>query len=97
MGVMGHFVGDGAQPLHTTIPHNGWVGANPKGYTTARTFHAWIDGGFIRTAGLKLDDLLPRLHPAHVIAFASTPADRSPVFNTAIEYVRAQNALVEPL
>src|SRR6185436_4072593 len=33
MGVMGHFVGDGAQPLHTTRHHNGWVGENPKGYT----------------------------------------------------------------
>ena len=32
MGCMGHFVGDGSQPLHTTIHFNGWVGDNPNGY-----------------------------------------------------------------
>lgn len=26
MGVMGHYVGDGAQPLHTSVHHNGWEG-----------------------------------------------------------------------
>ncbi len=41
MGVMGHFVGDGAQPLHTTIHHNGWAGDTPEGYTTWRGFHSW--------------------------------------------------------
>ena len=35
MGVMGHFVGDGSQPLHTTVNFNGWVGDNPHGYTTS--------------------------------------------------------------
>ena len=40
MGVMGHYVGDGSQPLHTTVHFNGWVGDNPKGYTTKQTFHA---------------------------------------------------------
>ena len=46
MGVMGHFVGDGSQPLHTTVYFNGWVGDNPHGYTTSLKFHAWIDGGY---------------------------------------------------
>ena len=40
MGVMGHFVGDGSQPLHTTMHFNGWVGDNPHGYTTSLKFHA---------------------------------------------------------
>ena len=30
MGVMGHYVGDGSQPLHTTMYINGWIGDNPK-------------------------------------------------------------------
>ena len=38
MGVMGHYVGDGSQPLHTTVHFNGWVGDNPKGYTTKTDF-----------------------------------------------------------
>src|SRR5688572_4951792 len=29
MGVIGHFAGDAAQPLHTTKHYNGWVGPNP--------------------------------------------------------------------
>ena len=33
-GWLGHYVGDGSQPLHTTIQYNGWVGPNPHGYTT---------------------------------------------------------------
>ena len=51
MGVMGHFCGDAAQPLHTTKHYNGWVGDNPNGYTTSRKIHSWIDGGFFREIG----------------------------------------------
>src|SRR6476469_7854694 len=34
MGVMGHYVGDSSQPLHTTIHHHGWIGDNPQHYST---------------------------------------------------------------
>lgn len=44
MGVLSHFVGDAAQPLHTTKHFNGWAGANPNEYTTSNKFHAFIDG-----------------------------------------------------
>jgi hypothetical protein len=97
MGIMGHFVGDGAQPLHTTLHFNGWVGDNPHGYTTARTFHQWIDGGFIQASGIKLGDLLPRVRPAQGIPLAGTPGGRDPFFNAVMDYLQAQNALVEPL
>lgn len=43
MGQLAHFVGDAAQPLHTTEHHHGWVGDNPQGYTTANGFHRYID------------------------------------------------------
>src|SRR6185312_15886608 len=33
-GWLGHYVADGANPMHTTIQYNGWVGDNPNGYTT---------------------------------------------------------------
>ena len=68
MGVMGHFVGDGAQPLHDTVQHNGWVGANPSAYTLDPKFHAWIDGGFIARAGIRLPGLAPRARPARLLA-----------------------------
>ncbi len=44
MGLLAHFVGDAAQPLHTTTHHHGWVGENPKDYTKDRTIHARVDG-----------------------------------------------------
>ncbi len=47
MGVLSHFVGDAAQPLHTTRHFNGWVGDNPGGYTTSNKFHSYIDGGVL--------------------------------------------------
>jgi len=98
MGLMGHYVGDAAQPLHTTKQFNGWVGPNPHGYTTARTFHAWIDGGFLqKTGGISAAALVTRLKPA---AFLTPPKEtdgRSPMFVTALNYLVAQQAKVEPL
>ena len=97
MGTMGHYVGDGAQPLHTTKHYNGWVGDNPQNFTTARTFHAWIDGGFLyKTGGLSFDGLTLRVKPAQRLA---TTADqpRDPIFNHAMNYLLAQFPHVEPL
>ncbi len=52
MGVLSHFVGDVAQPLHTTKHHHGWVGENPNGYTTDYRFHAYIDGDVLTLHGI---------------------------------------------
>lgn len=97
MGVMGHYAGDGAQPLHTTVHHNGWVGPNPQGYTTSTGIHAWIDGGFIAKAGIKAEDLRPRVVPAESIMMAAQPDGRDPMFVAVMAYWRAQQTLVEPL
>jgi hypothetical protein len=63
MGILSHFVGDGSQPLHLTRHHNGWIGQNPKGYTTAKNFHAYIDGGVIAHHHITKEDLAPRARP----------------------------------
>jgi hypothetical protein len=97
MGVMGHYVGDCAQPLHTTVHHNGWAGPNPQGYTTWNGIHAWIDGGFIAKAGIKAAGLVPRAVPARPIATAVQPDGRDPVFVAAMTYLLTQQKLVEPL
>jgi hypothetical protein len=59
MGLLGHYVGDAAQPLHTTRHHHGWVGENPGGYTTEHGFHAYIDGAVIDAQGLDFSALRP--------------------------------------
>jgi hypothetical protein len=97
MGVMGHYVGDCAQPLHTTIHHNGWVGANPNGYATASGIHSWIDGGFIGKAGVTLAELTPKLKPAQPIPLAARPDGREPLFVAVMDYLIASQKLVEPL
>jgi hypothetical protein len=97
MGVMGHYVGDLAQPLHTTVHHNGWVGSNPKGYTTWNGIHSWIDGGFIEKAGINAKGLLSRMKPATPIETSPRPDERDPMFVAMIEYVQTGNTRVEPL
>jgi hypothetical protein len=96
MGVMGHFVGDGAQPLHTSKYFNGWDASdNPKGYTTRQTFHAWIDGGYFKkTGGIKVENLVGKIQPATRIANAGEPDG---MFRDVVAYLVAQNKFVEPL
>jgi hypothetical protein len=98
MGVMGHYVGDGSQPLHTTKYFNGWFGDNPHGYTTARTFHAWIDGGyFFKTGGISFATLASRVKPA---AFLSAPENvngRDPMFVNVLNYLVEQHTQLESL
>lgn len=59
-GILGHYVADGSNPHHTTIHHNGWVGDNPKGYTTERDFHFRFEAEYVRTH-IQPNDLLPKI------------------------------------
>ena len=97
MGILGHYVGDCAQPLHTSKHHAGWVGANPHGYTTWRGFHTWMDSGFIYKAGINFEQLAPRVNLAEPLAVAPRPDGRDPFFVVALNYILAQNEMVEPL
>jgi hypothetical protein len=95
MGVMGHYVGDGSQPLHVTKHHNGWVGDNPHHYTTWARIHAWIDGGYIAKINLTEADLLPHAKPARVLEATAT-GERDPIFTDVLAYLTATHAQVEP-
>jgi hypothetical protein len=65
-GWLGHYVGDAAQPLHTSVQYNGWTGPNPNGYTTEHKIHWQFEGPFV-AANLHASDVQPRMTPAHVI------------------------------
>ena len=98
MGVMGHYVGDAAQPLHTTMQYDGWkVGPNPKGYTNQGGFHSWVDSGFFYRAGMSPADFVPRAVPAKVISLQPQSDGRDPLFVHVMDFIIAQNQLVEPL
>jgi hypothetical protein len=54
-GVLGHYVGDGSNPLHTTIHYNGWsTSANPDLYTR-EPLHWRFEGEYVK-AHIKPED-----------------------------------------
>lgn len=65
-GWLGHYVGDGANPLHTTIQYNGWTGPNPNGYTTERKIHYEFESPFI-SANIHSPDIAAKMTPAKAI------------------------------
>lgn len=97
MGTMGHYVGDCSQPLHTTKHHNGWTGANPRGYTTWPGLHSWVDGGIIAKAGIKTAQLRARVIPASAITMTAPADGRDPMFVAVVGYLQTQHQQVEPL
>jgi hypothetical protein len=87
-GILGHYVADGSNPHHTTIHHNGWIGENPHGYTTDRTFHSRFESVFVRE-NIHLDD---------VRAVATAPVRSRDAFRTEIwDYLQQSHSLVERL
>jgi hypothetical protein len=61
IGLLGHYIADGSQPLHMSIHHDGWQGANPKGYTTEPRIHGRMESQFVDLIELKSADLTPRI------------------------------------
>jgi hypothetical protein len=64
---MGHYIGDGAQPLHDTIHHDGWQGPDPKGYTRDPKIHGRFESAYVDTIGLTEQDITPLIgKPGHL-------------------------------
>ncbi len=98
MGVMGHYVADASQPLHTTIHHHGWVGENPNAYSTNSRIHSWIDGGyFAKLGGPTLEPMKERLRPARLVAINGREAKPEEMFQAAMNFLIEQNRQVELL
>jgi hypothetical protein len=98
MGVMGHYVGDATQPLHTTKHYNGWVGENPNQYTTNRTIHSWIDGGFWAAAGIPTArELKQDLRTAEPVTLDGKVVPSESMFSAIVRFILESHALVEPL
>jgi hypothetical protein len=85
-GWLGHYVGDGSQPLHTSIQYNGWVGPNPNGYTTGHTIHWQFEGTFMGA----------NVHEPEVRAKMTAPKKiDGDVFDSYVAYLRHSNTYVE--
>lgn len=86
-GWLGHYVGDGSMPLHTTIQYNGWKGPNPNGYTTEHHIHSLFESTFVK-ANVKLDDVAP-------LVAASQPKLLDDEWADYLGYLRHSHSLVE--
>lgn len=87
-GWLGHYVGDGSQPLHTTVQYNGWTGPNPNGYTTSRQIHHIFEGVFVA------DNIQPAEVQAKMTPLKPIDGD---MFDAYVAYLRHTNSYVERL
>jgi hypothetical protein len=85
-GWLGHYVGDGAMPLHTTMQYNGWNGPNPNGYTTEHHIHSLFESVYV-SANVKDADVAPLV--------SSKPVVMNDVFADYMTYLRHSHSLVE--
>lgn len=86
-GVMGHFVGDAANPHHATINYNGWILPNPKGYANDCLIHSRFETEFVSHA-VTISDVTPKV--------AATVL-RTDYFATALAFVKSSHAKTEEL
>ncbi len=87
-GVLGHFVGDAANPHHATVHYNGWAYAPaPEGFATDCSTHFRFETFYVSKA-VKPADVYASLQPATV---------RTDYFSTALALIRDSNSLVEEI
>jgi len=85
-GWLGHYVGDGSQPLHVSIKYNGWVGPNPNGYTTGHQIHHLFEGPFVAA----------NIHAPEVQAkMTATKLIQGDMFDAYVAYLRHTGTYVE--
>lgn len=88
-GILGHFVADGSQPLHTTVNYNGWAEReNPEGFTRLRGIHSEFESDFVRAT--MRENAVRALVPAN-------PRLLHAPFQGFLEYLRASHSQVAPL
>jgi len=85
-GWLGHYVGDGSNPLHTTVNYNGWTTANPNGFTTEKAIHWKMEGEFVAAnqSQLQIAELVP-----------AKPTRLEQPFQDYVAYLRKSHGYVE--
>lgn len=86
-GWLGHYVADGAQPLHVSVNYDGWVGPNPNGYVTAHGIHSDFETRFVNE----------NLKPEEFAGRVTAPVQLKDPFKDYQQYLRDSLAQMEPL
>jgi hypothetical protein len=85
-GWLGHYVADGAMPLHVTVNYDGWVAAdNPNGYTTQHGIHSLFESTFV-SANINAAAVAPLMTGAQVL---------SDPFTDYMAYLRRSSTQIE--
>lgn len=87
-GILGHYVGDSANPHHATMNYNGWVLPNPNRYANDCGTHSRFESAFVSHA-VDVADVHPKV--------AAKPALHTDYFKTGLQSIKNSNALVEKL
>jgi hypothetical protein len=86
-GWLGHYVGDGSQPLHTTDNYDGWKAKeNPKGFSPDHGIHWRFEGTFV-AANINAADAAKKMTGAKLV-----PGD---LFDSYLAYLRQSATLVD--
>jgi hypothetical protein len=86
-GWLGHYVGDGSMPFHTSFQYNGWVGPNPAGYTTEHHIHSQFESVYV-SANIKPSDVAP-------LVAASKPQVFADEWTSYLDYLHHTHTFVE--
>jgi hypothetical protein len=86
-GWLGHYVGDGSMPLHTSIQYNGWTGPNPNGYTTEHRIHGLFESANV-AANVKIADVAPLVAASKATVIADE-------WTGYLDYLHHTHSLVE--
>jgi hypothetical protein len=86
-GWLGHYVGDGSQPLHTTTNYDGWTAKdNPRGYSAAHGIHWRFEGPFV-AANITVEAVQPRMTAPRAIT--------GDIFDSYVAYLRHSATMVD--
>jgi hypothetical protein len=92
-GVLGHYVADGAQPLHTSIHYNGWsTSSNPQLFTR-EPLHWRFEGEYVK-AQIRPEDFSPMVKTARKLddVLADTMKFLMDSYNQVPELYRMEKA-----
>lgn len=84
-GWLGHYVADGAQPLHTTVNYNGWVGPNPNHYSTQPGIHWRFEGPYVAA----------NIHAKDFAGMVRAPEHLTDPFRQYMDYLETSHTFVE--
>jgi hypothetical protein len=86
-GLLGHYVGDGANPLHTTPHYNGWTSSWNPDLFTREPIHSRFESEYIR-ANIQAEDFSGQVKTAEKVP---------DVFHAVIRYLLDSHAQVPQL